>query len=115
MPNYFIESESDLDEIRQEIEELFVENIAMFSVCKITHGTPQCEQCTRTAQEQTHPNFYILFINAQLENVVKDMFLEFMENHPLDDEEDEDEIDGNSHINTIMLCPYCGATFSSQL
>ena len=115
MPNFFIESEVDLDEIKKEIEELFVENIVMLHVCKITHGTPQCEQCSTTAQEQAHPNFYIIFISAYLENVVKDMFLEFMENHPLDDEEDEDDIDGNSHINTIMMCPLCGAAFSSQL
>ena len=51
MPNYLVQNEEDLNAIRPQIEELFVENVAMLNVCKITHGTPQCEQCTTVAQQ----------------------------------------------------------------
>ena len=39
------------------------------------------------------------------------MFLAFMNKYPLEGEEDVEDIDSNSHIETIIICPLCGTLF----
>ena len=115
MPNYFVHTEEDLNAIRPQVEELFAENMAMLNVCKITHGTPQCEQCTTVAQQQQHPNLHIIFISTHLEYDIMAMFLALMNKYPLEEEEDVEDLDSNSHIESIMMCQLCGTAFSIQL
>ena len=114
MPNYFVQNEEDLNAIRPQVEELFAENMAMLNVCKITHGTQQCEQCTTVTQQQQHPNMHIIFISTHLEYNVMAMFLAFMNKYPLEWAEDVEDIESNSHIETIMMCPLSGTPFSLQ-
>ena len=114
MPIKFITNDFELDQIHPEIKARFIENRFSFHICKDTHGTEECHQCTMVSQEFDHPTFYVIYINEELEQRMKEIFIELILDHPLHEDEDEDDLDGNSHIGTIFMCPYCGTSFVSQ-
>ena len=114
MPIKFIENHSELDLIEPELKAQFIENKVSFHVCKDTHGNEQCYQCNRVSQEFDHPTFYVIYINEDLYQRMKEIFTQLILDHPLHEDEDEDDLDGNSHISTIFMCPFCGSSFGSQ-
>ena len=114
MPIKFIENHSELDLIEPELKAQFIENKVSFHVCKDTHGNEQCYQCNRVSQEFDHPTFYVIYINKDLYQRIFQIFTHLIIDHPLHEDEDEDDLDGNSHVGTIFMCPYCGSSFGSQ-
>ena len=98
----------------------FIENKVSFHVCKDTHGNEQCYQCNSVgsqgvvSQAFDHPTFYVIYINPDLYQRIFHIFTQLIIDHPLHEDEDEDDLDGNSHIGTIFMCPYCGTSFVSQ-
>ena len=120
MPIKFLENRAELDSFEPELKAEFQENYRSFHVCKDTHGNEQCHQCNMVgpqgvvSQAWDQPSFYMIYINPDLYTRMFDIFTQLIIDHSLDEDEDEDDLDGNSHIGTIFMCPYCGTKFDSQ-
>ena len=120
MPIKFLENRAKLDLFEPELKAEFQDNKVSFHVCKDIHGDEQCYQCNSVgpqgvvSQAWDQPTFYMIYINPDLYTRMFDIFTQLIIDHPLHEDEDEDDLDGNSHIGTIFMCPYCGTSFVSQ-
>ena len=120
MPVKHLANLNDFHSFRAELREVFIENVHTFHVCKSTHGTEYCDQCHPVgpydvvSQAFNHPSFYVLYIDHALAQRLRTFFLRLITEHPIDPDEDPNDPDGNSHITTIFMCPYCGTHFTEQ-
>ena len=120
MPVKHLANLNDFNSFRAELRQVFVENVHSFHVCKNTHGTAYCDQCHPVgpyhvvSQAWNQPSFYVLYIDHALAQRVRTFFLRLITEHPIGPDEDPNDPDGNSHITTIFMCPYCGTHFTEQ-
>ena len=120
MPVKHLANLDEFNSFKAELRQMFLENVFSFHVCKNTHGTEYCDQCHPigpyhvVSQAWNQPAFYVLYINHDLYQRVFRFFLRLIRDYPLHPDEDPNDPDGNSHINNIFMCPYCGTYFTEQ-
>ena len=120
MPVKYLENQAEFNLFKAELRAKFQENRVSFHVCKDIHGDEECHQCNAVepygvvSQGWDQPTFFVIYINPHLYERVFEYFTQLIIDHPLHEDEDEDDVDGNSHIETIFMCPYCGTDFASQ-
>ena len=120
MPVKYLENQAEFNLFKAELRAKFQENRVSFHVCKDVHGDEHCIQCNAVgpygvvSQDWDQPTFFMIYINTQLYQSVFEFFTQLIIDHPLHEDEDEDDVDGNSHLSTIFMCPYYGTKFPYQ-
>ena len=120
MPVKHLANLGEFNSFKAELRHMFQENFVSFHVCKNIHGNEECNQCHPigpdlvVSQAWNQPAFYVLYINHDLYQRVFRFFLRLIRDYPLHGDEDPNDPDGNSHINNIFMCPYCGTYFTEQ-
>ena len=70
MPKYSIHTAAELDAFYPTLKDLFINN-EMLNVCKMYPTEENCNAGTDLALSGRHPNLHIIFLNANLEPIMR--------------------------------------------
>ena len=111
MPVYIVYTLQQLNNLIPRLAADFRDN-RWIHICTLHHGDINCSEHTRRLQTGQMSTFTMVYIPNILEQSIRNILNQLIEDYRYDDDNDED--DDNNNLNAMMMCPVCGLPFTEQ-